>query len=62
MIFRRTAMLMFLGASLAGPALSATPADTARTYVAAHRKAIVEEFLKLAGEQMLECASSLTSA
>lgn len=48
MIFRRSAMLLSLGATLAGPALSATPADTARTYVAAHRKTIVQEFLKLA--------------
>lgn len=53
MIFCRTAMLLFLGAYLAGPALSATPGDTARAYVATHRKAIVEEFLKLAGTPAL---------
>lgn len=31
------------------PALSATPADTARAYVDAHRKAIVQEYLSLVG-------------
>jgi acetylornithine deacetylase/succinyl-diaminopimelate desuccinylase-like protein len=53
MIFRKTALLLFLSAFLAGPALCATPADTARSYVAGHRKAIVQEFLKLAGTPAL---------
>src|SRR5476651_2086672 len=53
MIFRRTVLLLSLGAALAGPALCATPADTARAYVAAHRKAIVQEYLKLAGTPAL---------
>jgi acetylornithine deacetylase/succinyl-diaminopimelate desuccinylase-like protein len=53
MIFRKTAMLLFLGASSAWPALSATPANTARSYVTAHRKPIMEEFLKLAATPAL---------
>ena len=49
MIFRKTATLLSLSAFLAGPAHPATPADTTRTYVATHRKAIVQEYLKLVG-------------
>jgi acetylornithine deacetylase/succinyl-diaminopimelate desuccinylase-like protein len=49
MIFRKTATLLSLSAFLAGPAHSATPADTTRSYVATHRKAIVQEYLKLVG-------------
>jgi len=53
MNFRRTVLLFCLGAGLAGPALGATPADTARSYVNTHRKAITQEFLKLAATPSL---------
>jgi acetylornithine deacetylase/succinyl-diaminopimelate desuccinylase-like protein len=53
MIFRRTALLFSLSAFLAGPAHAATPGDAARSYVAGHRKAIVQEYLKLAGTPAL---------
>jgi len=47
MSWGKTAFLLGVVAALIAPSADAASADTARAYVAAHRKQIVEEYLKL---------------